>query len=179
MKKLYEDQDINDIIEAEEQEFFKGGVGSGIKGHRTNKHQETATKLKEIHEFHAKNSDKETQESFKRYLDPKATDPTSHAYRVSSEHAVMHRRGKPSITKSEDINDIIEAEFFKGGPGSGKKGHTTPKPMSEAEAYSAKEQAYWEAKYKENQAKIKANQEKIRENNMKLYNHPDPKKIGT
>lgn len=33
MKKFYEDQDINDIIEAEEDAFFKGGVGSGIKGH--------------------------------------------------------------------------------------------------------------------------------------------------
>jgi hypothetical protein len=37
MKKLYPDEDINDIIESEEKAFFKGGPGSGIKGHRTPK----------------------------------------------------------------------------------------------------------------------------------------------
>ena len=35
MKKFYEDEDINDIIESEEEAFFKGGVGSGQKGHTT------------------------------------------------------------------------------------------------------------------------------------------------
>lgn len=36
-KKLYPDQDINDIIQSEEEEFFKGGVGSGVRGHKTNR----------------------------------------------------------------------------------------------------------------------------------------------
>lgn len=33
--KFYPDEDINDLIESEEEAFFKGGPGSGIKGHRT------------------------------------------------------------------------------------------------------------------------------------------------
>lgn len=36
-KKLYPDQDINDIIEDETEAFMKGGVGSGIRGHKTNR----------------------------------------------------------------------------------------------------------------------------------------------
>lgn len=39
-KKLYTDEDINDLVETDlnsQEEFYKGGVGSGIKGHRTMK----------------------------------------------------------------------------------------------------------------------------------------------
>lgn len=42
-KKLYGDQDINDLVETDlnsQEEFYKGGVGSGIKGHRTIKDME-------------------------------------------------------------------------------------------------------------------------------------------
>ncbi len=34
-KSLYPDQDINDLIEEDQDAFFKGGVGSGRKGHVT------------------------------------------------------------------------------------------------------------------------------------------------
>lgn len=36
MKSIfYPSEDINDIIESEESEFYKGGIGSGVKGHQT------------------------------------------------------------------------------------------------------------------------------------------------
>lgn len=144
----------------------KGGKGSGVKGH-------TTQKLKEIHSYHKEHSSEETQESMKRYLHPGATDPDSHAYRVHTEHATMGQRGsdrkpkpkseshhmneehqkrlsqifsKKRVKKSDplnpepiyeaqekpygsqDLNDMIEAqELEKGGVGSGKKGHLTPK----------------------------------------------------
>lgn len=34
-KIFYPDQDLNDIIESENEAFYKGGVGSGVKGHST------------------------------------------------------------------------------------------------------------------------------------------------
>lgn len=55
-------------------------------------------KRKEIHEHHKEHSDKETQTSMKRYLDPAATDEWSHKNRVEGEHRVMHQR--PSIKKN-------------------------------------------------------------------------------
>lgn len=37
---------------------------------------------------------------------------------------------KPEKMYSEDINDLVEAELEKGGPGSGKRGHKTVKQES-------------------------------------------------
>jgi hypothetical protein len=92
-------EDINDLIE-------KGGKGSGVKGH-------TTQKLKEIHDYHSKNSSKQTQESMKRYLDPKVTDKESHAYRVETEHATMGKRpSEPEHYMDHPKNSVKRQELF-------------------------------------------------------------------
>lgn len=60
----------------------------------------TDQKRKEIHEYHKEHSDKATQDSIKRHLDPKNTDDWSHKNRVDSEHSSMTRR--PSIKETSN-----------------------------------------------------------------------------
>lgn len=93
-KKLYADQDINDLVENEldidGENFYKGrGPDRGPRKRRGDS-GETENKLKEIHAFHGDKMD----ESMKRYLDPKNTDSYSHKVRVNTEHQTMKRRGK-------------------------------------------------------------------------------------
>lgn len=143
--KLYEGQDINDLIE---EELEKGGVGSGKRGHTTpasGRHPGTESHFQSggaggstMGERAA--ARKETREqlvsSHKQWRKWLSESGNTKSFKDKA-HAAMSRiedriKEMDKVKKSEmDINDLVEQDmdheetFYKGGVGSGKKGHVT------------------------------------------------------
>jgi hypothetical protein len=111
MKDLfYPDQDINDIIESEEEAFYKGGVGSGKRGHKTPK-EALSDRLS------AKGIPKEKHWM---YTDSKYKHQAMENTKESDDaHQAKQRfrdqlKSPVKINKSQsDINDLVE-ELIKG-----------------------------------------------------------------
>lgn len=119
MKKLYPDLDINDIIEDEENAFIKGGPGSGRRGHVTN--QTIANRMAESRtgiDAYAKLDGmlNKLYGSRKTYS------------KEELEAAIVKTFGDKRL--GQQMYSIVtgNTRIQKGGPGSGRRGHTTDKP---------------------------------------------------
>lgn len=137
-KKLYEDHDINDLVSEDldhEETFFKGGVGSGKRGHKT--HRTIA----------AKRDSNGVETSVRHYPDkehPYHVYHSTHGWRSAHKDqgeaaASMERHSAEYDVKKSDVNDLVEDLLEKGGEGSGKRGHKTFKNPHEGMAHHKKE----------------------------------------
>lgn len=140
--------DINDLIEQDmdPDNFYKGGQGSGQKGHVTptlkdyhkeNQMKEAASsgRLDQLRGVHS-----HFREAYKKTIQHEKTSGKAHPdkeyYKAKANEASNHLMNR--LGKSEDINDLIEYEmdpdnFYKGGVGSGQRGHRgQPMPGSGA-----------------------------------------------
>ena len=168
-KKLYDQDDINDLVE---QDLEKGGVGSGVRGHTT----PTIKDFKKEEQLKAaiQSGGLDQLKGLNTYFGErrKASVGTKYEAYYKEMHrkvgsALMSRLGKSEVEEVQDINDLVEQDmdpdtFFKGrGPDRQprkKRGSADPRD-----------------------AKLAELDRKIGDNNEKIYGEGNRKKpnIGT
>jgi hypothetical protein len=134
--KVLDSYRISVFLDASD-EFLKGGTGSGVKGHRSNKPD-----FKNMTEQYAAMDIKEVKEKLLKHY------AAGEIQEIESRHGEKALRarlqsidtGKPvSFKKIEDAIDL----FLKGGKGSGVKGHRTRKNDIQETKKAIKEATVW------------------------------------
>ncbi len=126
-KKPY---DINDLVEDDinhEETFYKGGKGSGVKGHRTPKQMaETKTQVFEAMDQIIDNLDRDDETMTLGQMVDAVMYIDEDLELIDRKELLQHVKSHGQMKKS-DINDLVaedinhEETFFKGGPGSGRR----------------------------------------------------------
>lgn len=138
--KPYQD-DLNDLVQ---DDILKGGPGSGVKGHKTNRPSNSYRSLKDYRKHEQLKSGRLDQaRGALKYFDQQREQ--AHARQDSDAKEYYAKFAREATSVIERILAAGSADMQKGGKGSGVKGHRTAKPASASQQPKMNLEAYTNA----------------------------------